>query len=130
MKFVLTDGKQVDNRSATTETSVLSANAGSLFYIASDVLCKFYGLETDVGSAGIILYIILSKVLLFWSELEQEIFEVHGAAWTSLSSLQFWVTWSSLQQWKKLKKMALRFIAQNLSEEEIVGLKEMFKMLD
>ncbi|KAJ1392758.1 Serine/threonine-protein kinase, active site [Sesbania bispinosa] len=30
----------------------------------------------------------------------------------------------------KLKKMALRVIAENLSEEEITGLKEMFKMID
>jgi calcium-dependent protein kinase len=30
----------------------------------------------------------------------------------------------------KLKKMALRVIAQNLSEEEIAGLKEMFMMID
>ncbi|CAL0310020.1 unnamed protein product [Lupinus luteus] len=30
----------------------------------------------------------------------------------------------------KLKKMALRIIAENLSEEEISGLKEMFKMID
>ncbi|KAL3683798.1 hypothetical protein R1sor_001820 [Riccia sorocarpa] len=30
----------------------------------------------------------------------------------------------------KLKKMALRVIADNLSEEEIAGLKEMFKMMD
>lgn len=30
----------------------------------------------------------------------------------------------------KLKKMALRVIAQSLSEEEIAGLKEMFKMID
>ncbi|KAG6630797.1 calcium-dependent protein kinase 1-like isoform X2 [Carya illinoinensis] len=30
----------------------------------------------------------------------------------------------------KLKKMALKVIAENLSEEEIAGLKEMFKMID
>ncbi|GMP22140.1 hypothetical protein CsSME_00000289 [Camellia sinensis var. sinensis] len=30
----------------------------------------------------------------------------------------------------KLKKMALRVIAENLSEEEIAGLKQMFKMID
>ncbi|KAJ4788493.1 Calcium-dependent protein kinase family protein [Rhynchospora pubera] len=30
----------------------------------------------------------------------------------------------------KLKKMALRVIAENLSEEELAGLKEMFKMID
>nr|GMC59037.1 calcium-dependent protein kinase 1-like [Ipomoea batatas] len=30
----------------------------------------------------------------------------------------------------KLKKMALRVIAESLSEEEIAGLKEMFKMID
>ncbi|CAA6653747.1 unnamed protein product [Spirodela intermedia] len=30
----------------------------------------------------------------------------------------------------KLKKMALRVIAENLSEEEIAGLKELFKMID
>ncbi|WP_298891797.1 EF-hand domain-containing protein, partial [uncultured Serinicoccus sp.] len=30
----------------------------------------------------------------------------------------------------KLKKMALRVIAESLSEEEIGGLKELFKMID
>ncbi|XP_062109688.1 calcium-dependent protein kinase 1-like isoform X1 [Humulus lupulus] len=30
----------------------------------------------------------------------------------------------------KLKKMAIRVIAESLSEEEIAGLKEMFKMID
>ncbi|GAB2287527.1 Mitogen-activated protein kinase cpk1 [Dionaea muscipula] len=40
---------------------------------------------------------------------------------------------SRLKQFRamnKLKKMALRIIAENLSEEEIAGLREMFKMID
>ncbi|KAI5679682.1 hypothetical protein M9H77_00909 [Catharanthus roseus] len=32
--------------------------------------------------------------------------------------------------WNKLKKIAIKVIAENLSEDEIAGLKEMFKMID
>ncbi|KAL8509546.1 hypothetical protein ACS0TY_016679 [Phlomoides rotata] len=152
---------------------------GSPYYVAPEVLCKRYGLEADVWSAGVIIYILLSGVPPFWGESEQEIFEevLHGDIdftsdpWPKISAsakdlvkkmlvrdprtrltahqvlCHPWVqvdgvapdkpldpaVLSRLTQFSamdKLKKMALRVIAESLSEEEIAGLKEMFKMID
>ncbi|GMH17347.1 hypothetical protein Nepgr_019188 [Nepenthes gracilis] len=152
---------------------------GSPYYVAPEVLCKRYGPEVDVWSAGVILYILLSGVPPFWAETESGIFRqiLHGKLdfdsepWPSISDsakdlirkmldrnpkkrvtahqvlCHPWILDDSVAPDKpldsavlsrlkhfsamnKLKKMALHVIAERLSEEEIGGLKELFKMID
>ncbi|KAL2900905.1 Calcium-dependent protein kinase 20 [Bienertia sinuspersici] len=170
---------------------------GSPYYVAPEVLRKFYSQECDVWSAGVIIYILLSGVPPFWDEHEQGIFEqvlkgnldFVSDPWPSISDgakdlvkrmlvrdpkkrltayqvlcefydaqllkLQFLffnllymftlvdgvapdkpldsAVLTRLKQFSamnKLKKIAIRVIAENLSEEEIAGLKQMFKMID
>lgn len=152
---------------------------GSPYYVAPEVLRKFYSQECDIWSAGVIIYILLSGVPPFWDETEQGIFEqvlkgdldFASEPWPSISESAKdlvrrmlvrdpkrrltapevlrhpWVqangvapdkpldsaVLSRLKQFSamnKIKKIAIRVIAENLSEEEIAGLKEMFKMID
>ncbi|KAL8167007.1 hypothetical protein V2J09_008506 [Rumex salicifolius] len=152
---------------------------GSPYYVAPEVLCKRYGKEVDVWSAGVILYILLSGIPPFWAETESGIFKqiLRGKLdfktdpWPSISDsakdlickmlekdpkrrftayqvlCHSWIVDDNvapdkpldsavitrLKQFSamnKLKKMALRVIAERLSEEEIGGLKELFKMID
>lgn len=158
---------------------ILSDVVGSPYYVAPEVLRKYYGPEADVWSAGVILYILLSGVPPFWAETEAGIFkeilqgplDFESEPWPSISDsakdlirnmltrdprkrftahqvlCHPWIVdvgvapdkpldsavLSRLKQFSamnKLKKMALRVIAERLSEEEIGGLKKLFKMID
>ncbi|URD97826.1 calcium-dependent protein kinase [Musa troglodytarum] len=151
---------------------------GSPYYVAPEVLCKHYGPEADVWTAGVILYILLSGVPPFWAA-QQGIFDAimkgvidfDSDPWPLISEsakdlikkmlcslpserltahqvlCHPWVcehgvapdraldpaVLSRLKQFSamnKLKKMALRVIAEGLSEEEIAGLREMFQAMD
>ncbi|KAL0410212.1 UNVERIFIED_CONTAM: Calcium-dependent protein kinase [Sesamum latifolium] len=99
---------------------------GSPYYVAPEVLKKHYGPECDIWSAGVIIYILLSGVPPFWDETEQGIFEQVLRGELDFVS----EPWPSISDSAKDLVRRMLVIAESLSEEEIGGLKEMFKMID
>ncbi|OIV95538.1 hypothetical protein TanjilG_10926 [Lupinus angustifolius] len=126
---------------------------GSAYYIAPEVLKRRYGPEVDIWSVGVMLYILLCGVPPFWAEPARDLvskmlnsdpkqrltaYEVLNHPWIKEDGeapdkpLDNAVL-NRLKQFRAMnqfKKVALRVIAGCLSEEEIMGLKEMFKGMD
>ncbi|GFZ09261.1 calmodulin-domain protein kinase cdpk isoform 2 [Actinidia rufa] len=97
---------------------IFSDVVGSPYYIAPEVLCKCYGPEADVWSAGVIIYILLCGVPPFWAETEQEIFQnvLHGDLDFSADP------WPNISESAKdlVRKMLVRDPRRRLTAKEVL----------
>ncbi|CAI5516213.1 unnamed protein product [Closterium sp. Naga37s-1] len=66
--------------------AALSAMAGSAFYIAPEVLAAQYGVEADMWSVGVVLFILLSGLPPFWAPSEDGIFQAIAAGHVDMSA--------------------------------------------
>lgn len=80
-------------RMCENEYDLMSSQAGTPFYISPEILKGSYGKSTDLWSAGVILYIMLSGYPPFYAENEAEIlrkvrkgkFSFTGPEWRQVS---------------------------------------------
>ncbi|KAK6147352.1 hypothetical protein DH2020_018264 [Rehmannia glutinosa] len=91
---------------------------GSPYYVAPEVLCKRYGPEADVWSAGVIVYILLCGVPPFWGDSEQEIFEEVLCGDIDFSS----GTWLNISESAKdlVKKMLVRDPKRRITAHQVL----------
>ncbi|KAI3809461.1 hypothetical protein L1987_25437 [Smallanthus sonchifolius] len=111
---------------------------GSAYYMAPEVIRKHYDNLCDVWSAGVIIYILLCGVPPFWDETEEGVYEqvligdldLESEPWPRISESVKDLIKGMLVRDVSKRMTAHEVIAMSLSEEEIAGLKEMFKMMD
>ncbi|KAG6513835.1 hypothetical protein ZIOFF_024172 [Zingiber officinale] len=132
---------------------------GSPYYMAPEVLKRNYGLEIDIWSVGVILYILLCGVPPFWAETEQGVaqailrgvIDFKREPWPRISDSAKNLVRLMLEPDPKLRLTAKQVlehhwlqnakkasnvplgdvvIADHLSTEEVEDIKEMFKMMD
>ena len=100
-----------------TPGEVYKEVVGSAFYVAPEVLRRKYGPESDIWSAGVIVYILLSGVPPFWAETENGIFAEVLKAKVDLDS----DPWPTISKEAKdlIKKMLNPVVKQRLTARQV-----------
>ncbi|KAL5998606.1 Calcium-dependent protein kinase 15 [Asimina triloba] len=100
------------------EGKVYQDIVGSAYYVAPEVLRRNYGMEIDVWSAGVILYILLSGVPPFWAETEKGIFDAVIKGHIDFTS----EPWPSISQSAKdlIRKMLTKDPKKRITAAEVL----------
>ncbi|CAI5937658.1 unnamed protein product [Closterium sp. NIES-65] len=93
--------------------------AGSPFYMAPEVLTGEYGVEADVWSLGVILYVLLSGNTPFWGPDDNAVFasvlagrvDMSGPAWAGVSAEARSLIWCMLQRDPRRRPSAAKVLS-------------------
>eukprot|EP00897_Mesotaenium_endlicherianum_P004296 jgi/Mesen1/3895/ME000208S02896 len=97
----------------------LTMLAGSPYYVAPEVIDGCYGIEADVWSLGVILYILLCGVPPFWHEEEEGILSAIKQGKVDMA----WGPWKNISEDAKdlVMRMLTRDTWQRITPEEILA---------
>ncbi|KAF2300191.1 hypothetical protein GH714_010576 [Hevea brasiliensis] len=141
---IVTKGHYTERAAAMVTKTILeivkrfSEIVGSPYYMAPEVLRRNYGAEVDVWSAGVILYILLCGVPPFWAETEEAIahaivggkIDFARDPWPRVSEQAKELVKSMLDQNPCNRFTVEEVLADNLPDEQVDGIKQMFYMMD